>query len=145
MRIIFSDCPQEIPCNPCQSACAAGAIQVPSLTERPRILPEKCVACGNCVAACPGQACFLIDEEYSETEATIEFPFEFLPVPDQGELREARNNEGQTVCLGRVVEVLTRNRWHGTMVVRLAVPKELVRQVRGMARTAAEAQEEGGM
>lgn len=132
------DCPQEIPCNPCQFACGTGAIQVPSLTERPQTLPEKCVACANCVAACPGQACFLVDEDFSETEATIEFPFEFLPIPEKGELREARDNEGTTVCMGRVVDILTRKSWQGTMVVRLAVPKALVRQVRGMARTPAE-------
>lgn len=137
MRKVFIDCPQEIPCNPCQSSCAAGAIQVRHLTDRPEIFPEKCVGCDNCVAACPGQACFLIDEDYSTSEATIDFPFEFLPMPLPGELREARDNSGNTVCLGRVVEVLERAVWQGTRVIRLAVPKSQVYQVRGMARSAA--------
>ena len=146
MRKIFIDCPQEIPCNPCQFACAVGAISVPHLTDRPEVFPDKCIACGNCVAACPGQACFLIDEDYALEEATIDFPFEFLPVPQPGEIREARDNQGNTVCLGRVVEVLKRRNWHGIMVVRLAVPKGLVRQVRGMARTpAADQGTEGGV
>lgn len=145
MRKIFIDCPQEIPCNPCQFACAVGAIRVEHLTDRPAAFPEKCIACDNCVAACPGQACFLIDEEWSDTEATVDFPFEFLPVPVAGELREARDNQGNTVCVGRVVEVLHRKNWHGTMVVRLAVPREYVRAVRGMARVPLEKQEtEGG-
>jgi len=137
MRKVFIDCPQEIPCNPCQSSCAASAIQVRHLTDRPEIFPERCVGCDNCVAACPGQACFLIDENYSTSEATIDFPFEFLPTPLPGELREARDNDGKTVCLGRVVEVLERTVWQGTRVIRLAVPKSQVYHVRGMARSAA--------
>lgn len=134
MRKIFIDCPQEIPCNPCMSTCKVGAIVVEDLTERPKSDPDKCVGCDNCVAGCPGQACFLIDEDYSETEATIDFPFEFLPVPIIGEERAARDNEGNTICIGHVVEVLKRKNWYGTMVVRLAVQKDLVYQVRGMAR-----------
>ena len=144
MRKIFIDCPQEIPCNPCQFACATGAIRVAHLTNRPETFPDKCIACDNCVAACPGQACFLVDEDWSDTEATIDFPFEFLPVLLLGELREARDNQGNTVCMGRVVEVLTRKSWHGTMVVRLAVPKEHVWKVRGMVRTPAESGTEEG-
>lgn len=134
MRKIFIDCPQGIPCNPCMSICKVGAIVVENLTERPQTDPDKCVGCNNCVAGCSGQACFLIDEDYSETEATIDFPFEFLPVPIIGEEREARDNEGSTICIGHVVEVLKRKNWYGTMVVRLAVQKDLVYKVRGMAR-----------
>ncbi len=138
MRTIFIDCQQNIPCNPCQFYCNTGAILVEELTHVPKVVPEKCVSCGNCVAACPGQACFLIDEEFSEMEATIEFPYEFLPVPLVGEKRQARNNAGETICLGRVVKVEERKSWQNTRVVHLAVPKELVYKVRGMARHAVE-------
>lgn len=134
MRKIFIDCPQEIPCDPCQFSCPTGAIRLECLTSIPEVFPDKCIACGNCVAACPGQACFLVDEDYSDAEATIDFPFEFLPVPMAGETRQARNNLGETLCLGRVAEVMERKAWQGTRVVRLAVPKDMVYQVRGMAR-----------
>jgi Fe-S-cluster-containing hydrogenase component 2 len=134
MRKIFIDCPQEIPCDPCESSCPTGAIVVEGLICRPGVNPELCIACGNCVQACPGQACFLIDEDYSDTEATIEFPFEFLPLPVKGEIRQARDNEGNTICLGEVIDVKTRPVWQNTVVVRLAVPKENVFKVRGMAR-----------
>lgn len=141
MRRIFIDCPQEIPCNPCMSICKVGAIVVEHLTERPQFYPEKCIGCENCVAGCSGQACFLIDEDYSKDEATIDFAFEFLPLPVIGEEREAKDNEGNTVCLGRVVNVLSRKGWSGTKVVRLAVPKKLVYKVRGMARKPLDNQE----
>ena len=134
MRKIFIDCPQEIRCNPCQFSCKTGAIEVAELTSRPVTYPEKCVACDNCVAACPGQACFLIDDDFSDKEGTIDFPFEYLPRPVEGELREARDNMGNTVCIGRVDKVLERKSWNGTLVVRLIVPKEHLLQVRGMAR-----------
>jgi len=135
MRRIFIDCPEEIPCDPCQFSCSVGAIIIRgTLTARPETIPEKCVGCDNCVAACPGQACFLIDEDYSDTQATIDFPYEFLPMPRTGESAEARDNAGNTICIGQVVDVLERKAWQGTRVVRLAVPKDKVYSIRGMAK-----------
>ncbi|MDD6346611.1 MAG: 4Fe-4S ferredoxin [Lachnospiraceae bacterium] len=134
MRKIFIDCPQEIPCNPCMSLCRTGAVTVKDLTGRPETEPALCVGCDNCVAGCPGQACFLIDEEEEQETAYIDFPFEYLPVPVIGEKREAYDNNGCTVCIGTVAEVLSRKAWAGTRVVRLAVPRSKVYQVRGMAR-----------
>ena len=134
MRKIMIDCKQEIPCDPCRDSCAVGAIRVNRLTDLPAAVPEKCVGCGNCVAACPGQACYLIDDAYSESEASVDFAFEFLPVPVPGEERQARDNAGNAVCSGRVVAVMEKPAWHGTRIVRLAVPKESMNQVRGMDR-----------
>ena len=85
-----------------------------------------------CVAACPGQACFLIDPDFSESEATIDFPYEYLPLPPVGLEVEARNNLGETLCTGRVVKVLSLPAYDHTNLVRMAVPKDLVQQVRGM-------------
>lgn len=133
MRKIFIDCPEEIPCNPCQFSCPAGAILIRgALTARPETLPERCFACGSCVAACPGQACFLVDEDYSDTRATIDFPYEFLPLPQPGQVVEARDNGGNTVCMGEIIAVLERAAWQQTRVVRMAVPKQHVLAVRGM-------------
>jgi hypothetical protein len=41
------ECTQNIPCNPCQDACAKGCISIGSnITSLPVVLPEKgCVAC----------------------------------------------------------------------------------------------------
>lgn len=135
MRKIFIDCPQEIPCNPCQFSCPVGAITIgENLTARPAADCERCIGCGNCVAACPGQACFLIDEDYAPDLATIDFPYEYLPLPEPGEIFHARDNMGRDICLGHIVEVISRKQWRNTSVVRMAVSKDKVYLVRGMER-----------
>ena len=134
-RKIFIDCPQEIPCNPCCFSCPTGAIHIDGeLTSRPSFEVEKCIGCGNCVAACPGQACFLMDEQYSETQGTIDFPYEYLPIPQPGEVVDAMDNMGNLICKGEIVEVLSRKSWANTLVIRMAVPKEKLYEVRGMKR-----------
>ena len=135
MRRIFIDCPQEIPCNPCQFSCPVQAITIEgNLTARPKADRERCVGCDNCVAACPGQACFLIDEDYAPGLATIDFPYEYLPLPEPGEECQARDNMGQDICKGTIIKVISRPKWSGTRVVRISVPRDKVYLVRGMAR-----------
>ena len=97
------------------------------------------MGCDNCVAACPGQACFLVDEDYAPGLATIDFPYEYLPLPEPGQEFWARDNMGRDICRGTIVQVLSRPQWSGTRVVRMAVPREQVYLVRGMERTPAPA------
>lgn len=131
MRRVFIDCPECIPCNPCEYACPAGAIQVGAqITSRPQVDLQTCTGCGLCVAACPGQACFLVDPEFGPEEASVDFPFEYLPLPQPGQTVEARNNLGETVCAGRVIRVHPGG--GSTQVVRIAVPSQFAYQVRGI-------------
>lgn len=135
MKKVFIDCREEIPCNPCTFSCPTGAITIKgALTSRPEYDVEKCVGCANCVSACPGQACFLVDEAYSDTMATIDFPYEYFPLPEAGENVIARNNEGEDICIGQIVCVKQNKRWNRTNIVTMAVPKEYVYRIRGMAR-----------
>jgi methenyltetrahydromethanopterin cyclohydrolase len=133
MRKVFIDCPEDIPCNPCESSCPAGAITIPgSLTAKPIADIEKCTGCAKCVAACPGQACFVIDPDYNDNEASVDFPYEYLPLPPKGLLVAAMNNLGERVCQGRVVQVLSPKDAQNTSIVRIAVPKDKAYMVRGM-------------
>ena len=134
-----------IRCERCVEACPRGALRpahiedgiVSVRTPTTNFNDGWCDFCADendgvplCVAACPGQACFLVDPEFAPEEATVDFPFEYLPLPQPGTEVEARDNMGRNVCTGRVIQV--RQGAGGTQVVRIAVPAQYAYEVRGM-------------
>ncbi len=76
-------CSQEIPCNPCASACPQGLIEidaedirrVPTFVGEARQKP--CIGCGRCVAVCPGLAITLVDARADAERPLVTIPFEF--------------------------------------------------------------------
>ena len=134
-RVAVIECVQEIPCNPCESSCRFGAITIgEQITDLPTLHGEKCTGCGMCVASCPGLAITIVDKTYSDTEAVIEFPFEYLPLPQKGDMVDAVNRAGETVCRGTVTSVKKLPAFAGTAVIGIAVPKEFADEVRSMKR-----------
>jgi ferredoxin len=129
------ECMQEIPCDPCEASCPFGAIIVGQpITNLPRLLEDKCIGCGLCLAACPGQAIFLEDLTYAGKEALVAFPYEFLPLPTKGSRVEAVDRTGEVVAPARVVRVLNPRKYDRTPVVYVAVPKDHAHEVRCMRR-----------
>lgn len=125
------ECFQRIPCNPCSKACKVGAIKpMEDINDRPVIDPDKCTGCGMCMTHCPGLSIFIVDETYSDTEALVKIPYEFLPLPEEGSFVTGLNREGKPVCRAKVVKVMTAKSQDRTQVVSLAVPKELSMEVR---------------
>lgn len=134
-RVACIECVQEIPCNPCEAICRFGAITIgENITNLPRLTEDKCTGCGLCVANCPGLAITILDQSYSATEATIDFPFEYLPLPQKGDIVDAVNRAGEVVCKGRILRVTKLKDYAGTAVVRMAVPQEYIDEVRSMKR-----------
>jgi Fe-S-cluster-containing hydrogenase component 2 len=125
------ECLQEIPCDPCVEACPRGAITIQgNLNELPRIDHELCNGCGLCVAKCPGLAIFVIHPTFSETEALVTMPYEFVPLPRKGEAVDILDREGVRRGRGRVVKVLNTRAQDRTPILSVAVPRELAQQVR---------------
>ena len=92
------------------------------------------MCCGVCVAACPGLAITVINKGYGPSETSIDFPFEYLPLPAVGDQVEAVNRFGQVVCAGRILAVRKPEAYAGTAVVSMAVPTEFADEVRSMKR-----------
>ena len=129
--VAVSECFQNIPCDPCYHSCKQQAIKpFTDINDRPQVDHDKCNGCGLCLMRCPGLAIFIVDQTYSEDKALIKLPYEFLPLPVEGDTVDAVNRAGQTVGQARVEKVQSGGKLDGTNVVWLSVPKELSMEVR---------------
>ena len=127
------ECEEEIPCNPCEVACRFRAIRIGSqITELPHLIAEKCRGCGRCIPACPGLAIFVVDKTYSDAEACVRIPYEYLPVPHEGDVVDGLDRHGERACTARVVRVDDAPGNDGCRVVWIAVPKAYADVVRGL-------------
>lgn len=126
------ECTQNIPCNPCQDACPKGCISIgENITSLPVVVKEsQCIGCGMCVAACSGQAIFLVNENYDEQSATVTMPYEFLPLPNVGDKGNALSRSGEIVCEAEVMEVKQSPAYDHTSLVTIKVPKDMVMKAR---------------
>jgi len=126
------ECSQNIPCNPCQDACPKQCIKVgDNITSLP-VIDEAavCIGCGLCVAACSGQAIFLVDENYEDGYASITLPYEFLPLPAKGDVGWTLDRSGQKVCKAEVVKVNTAAAFDRTNLLTIKVPVEMAMKAR---------------
>lgn len=131
--VAIIECFQQIPCNPCATACPRGAIaQFADINDRPSIDHERCNGCAICVANCPGLAIFVVDKGYRAETALIKLPYEQLPLPAAGETVDALNRAGEVVGDGTVRTVQNPKAFDRTAVIQLEVAKELADIVRNI-------------
>lgn len=129
--VAMAECFQNIPCDPCYHSCKRQAIKpFIDINDRPEIDHDKCNGCGMCLNRCPGLAIFIIDQTYGEEEALVKIPYEYLPLPLEGEVVDGINRAGKIVGDARVVKVQSGPKMDGTNIVWLAVPRELSMEVR---------------
>ncbi len=129
------ECFQNIPCNPCYTACKFGAIKkFKDINDLPNIDHEKCTGCGLCISKCPGLSIMVVDMTYSDDEALIRIPYEFLPLPEEGEIVKGLDREGKYISDVTVVKVLNPKSFDRTPVISIAVKKDMIRTIRNIRR-----------
>lgn len=130
--LVLVECPQRIPCNPCNTSCPVNAIKTFSdINDVPEIDYDKCTGCAICVAVCPGLACFVIDLTFSPDKALYKLPYEMLPLPAKGDTVDCLNRIGEAMAKG-TVEAVTEPKKDRTIVVHVSAPKNLAGEIRAI-------------
>ncbi|WP_414150609.1 FAD-dependent oxidoreductase [Acetobacterium carbinolicum] len=126
------ECTQNIPCNPCQDACVKGCIKIgANITALPVVDTQlACTGCGMCVAACSGQAIFLVDDHSEPGYAAITIPYEFLPLPEKGAIGKALDRSGTEVCQAEIVGIKSAKVMDHTSLLTMKVPAEMAMKAR---------------
>jgi len=134
--VVIVECFQEIPCDPCVKACKRGAITMSGdINALPVVDYTLCNGCGNCISLCPGLAIFVVDKTYSDDFALVKLPYEYVPVPQAGQRVMALSRAGEELGCYEVVRVTTGGKKNMTYTISLAVPQEVVMEVREVRYT----------
>ena len=124
-------CPEEIPCNVCEPACPSGALRIgQDIVGKVEFSEQRCTGCGLCVAACPALAITLVNKTYTREEALVTFPYERLPIPEEGDIVLAVDDKGKPLTSVRVVRVDKRKNYDRTVLVSVALSREDLERVR---------------
>ena len=129
--VAIIECFQQIPCDPCCSACKRGAIrEMADINECPEIDFEQCNGCGLCIPQCPGLAISVVDMTCADGKAAVKIPYEFTPLPEKGQQVIALDRGGNRICEATVEHVLNTKAMDRTPVITLIVPREHAMAVR---------------
>ncbi|WP_026476085.1 4Fe-4S binding protein [Alkaliphilus transvaalensis] len=130
---VIMECFQNIPCNPCYTACRTGAIKpFEDINHLPTVDHDLCNGCSLCVSNCPGLAIVVLDMTYSEDQALLKIPYEFLPLPEVGQWVKGLDREGKVVCDVKVVKVIDSKALDKTPIISLALDKQYAKVVRNI-------------
>lgn len=83
-----------------------------------------------CVAACPGQAIFLVFENEDEGYCDITLPYEFIPRPEKGDIGIALSRSGSPLCEAEVVNVKESPAFDHTALLTMRVPLDMAMRAR---------------
>ena len=134
-KCVVVECSQNIPCNPCETVCPNNAITVGEpITNLPVIDPDKCIGCGICLAICPGLAIFMVNKNAGNDEATVSFPYEYLPVPVKGDTVKAVDRAGKVICDATIEKAAYVESYDKTIIITIRIPLEHADNVRGIER-----------
>lgn len=128
--IVVINCLEEIPCNPCETICPYGAIKVGEpIVNIPVLDEKKCIGCGKCIPVCPGLCISVLNYNYSDNQATLTVPYEFLPLPKEREKIIVLNKKGEYLSKGKITRVIPPERNNRTALVTFSFPKKFYKEV----------------
>jgi len=131
--VAIIECLQDIPCDPCVSACPVKAIRMKEgITDKPVLEFDTCTGCGLCIPKCPGLAIFVINMKHSAGMATVSMSHELLPVPEKGQEVTALDRTGKAVGKVKVLRVVNPPGYDHTAVVTIEVPADQVNNIRAI-------------
>lgn len=126
--VAIIECIQEIPCNPCVDSCPTNAIKMKDINALPEIDYDKCIGCAKCVGICPGLAIFVV-KILDNKKALVTLPYEFLPVPEKGEIVEGLNRKGEKIDDVKVKRVIKKGK---TMVITVETDERYAMDIRNI-------------
>lgn len=131
-------CLQEIPCNPCATVCPKDLIFIDETDIRH--LPifddanaDECIACGRCVAVCPGLAISLVDFRKRTDSAFVSLPVEQnTPFIAVGEQIEVTDTDGLALGIFKIEKIRAVAGFKdGTRLLSVEVPLDLAKRAAG--------------
>ncbi|HWI64635.1 MAG TPA: FAD-dependent oxidoreductase [Symbiobacteriaceae bacterium] len=133
-------CTQEIPCNPCTSACSSGLIRIDESDIRAvpvftKVGPngKSCAGCEKCVTTCPGLAITMVDyrkdAEFPEVTVSYEFLKDSIRVGDVVTVLDTLGNElGEAIVSG----VKALKAYDRSIAVKMKAPKAIAKRIAGI-------------
>lgn len=119
------ECYQNIPCNPCETSCKFGAIDLRGdINNRPEMKADNCVGCGICLTKCPGLAIIIADGSKYSDHVVVQIPYELYPVPSKGDIVMALDREGKELGKVETESVRTAESFDKTVILGFKVPRE---------------------
>ncbi len=110
------ECYQEIPCNPCSTACPVGAIKIGNdINQIPLFNETDCTGCSNCISVCPGQA--IMVTQIVGDKAIFKIPYEFLPLPSVNDIWDGLNREGEFLTKVLIKNVKSAKSYDKTKII----------------------------
>jgi NADPH-dependent 2,4-dienoyl-CoA reductase/sulfur reductase-like enzyme/NAD-dependent dihydropyrimidine dehydrogenase PreA subunit/bacterioferritin-associated ferredoxin len=129
-------CHQEVPCNPCTSVCPQHAIRTENdtITGLPYLTDlESCTACASCVAVCPGLSVTLVDYRKDPDHPFVTLPYEVWREKVRiGQKVPITDVEGAILGHYPVVNVKTRKKYPGTLLVQVQVDRPAAKRAAGI-------------
>ena len=130
-------CTQEIPCNPCSSACPKGLIFIDpkDIRKVPSFKGDElvCIGCEKCISFCPGLAITLVDYRKDAENPIVAIPFEFnYEMLKEWESVTVLDTEGAALGNLEVVKVERVASRDHTMIVKVRAPHAIASRIAGI-------------